>query len=67
MDAFQLAWVAYHGLLLLIGLVAAGIEVAKRPAAEPAAIVYEEREASRPDETWRFTIPEPGEHWMVRR
>ena len=67
MDAWQLAWIAYHGLLLLIGLVAAGVEVAKRPAAEPADIVYEERQAPRPDETWQFTIPESGDAWMARR
>lgn len=68
MEAWQLALIAWYGLSLLVGLVGAGIEAAKRPPAEPAAIaiIAEEPTHARPDETWAFTIPEPGEAWMVR-
>jgi len=69
MDTAQLAWVAFNGLLLLISLVVAGVQAAKRPPADPAptAIHAEQPAPSRPDETWQFTLPEGNEHWMVRR
>ena len=66
MEAWQLALLAWYGLNLLVGLVGAGVEVAKRSPVEPAAILAEEPMIERPLEIWAFTMPEPGEAWMVR-
>jgi len=66
MEAWKLALLAYYGLGLLITLITAGVEAAKRPASESAAIIAEETMIERPQETWAFTLPEPDEHWMVR-
>lgn len=66
MEAWKLALLAYYGLGLLITLITAGVEAAKRPAAEPVALVAEEPMIERPQEAWAFTMPEPGDAWMAR-
>ncbi len=70
MDAFQLAWVAYHGFILLVAFVAAGITAArapKPPDPAPADIEYIEMAREAPAFCpCELTLLEPGE-WMVRR
>ncbi len=66
MEAWKLALLAWYGLNLLVGLVGAGIEAAKRSPADPPALITEEVMIERPQETWAFTLPEPDAHWMVR-
>ena len=67
MEAWQLALLAWYGLNLLFGLVGAGLGAAKRPPAEPAAVIAEAPEPAQPQEAWVFTMTEPGDAWMVRR
>lgn len=74
MEAFQLAWIAYHGLVLLIGLVAGGGALAKPAEPTPVAAhvcffqeaVHETR-ASCPQDIVSFTLPDPDDHLMLRR
>lgn len=75
MGALQLAGIALEGLRILIGLIAGGVALAT-PAdpvpADPAPACFfqetvHESRAFCPSDSMRFTMPEPDEHWAVRR
>lgn len=70
MEAWQLALLAWYGLNLLIGLVAGGVALAK--PAEAAKMCYQQLApeggpAVCPRDFTAFTMPEPDDHFMVRR
>lgn len=76
MEAFQLAWIAYEGLKLLIVMIVGATVLAK--SAEPVAVVgpapvcffqesVHESRAFCPGDVMAFTMPEPDEHLMVVR
>jgi hypothetical protein len=63
---------AYYGLGLLIALIAGGVALTKTTPTEAARICYQElaqdgAAAVCPRDFTAFTMPDNGEHLMVRR
>lgn len=69
MEAWQLALLAWEGLKLLVVLGGAAGDMTK--PADPATVCYQEVVAEGPAFCPRditgFTLPDPADHWMVRR
>ncbi len=72
MEAWQLALLAWEGLKLVGILIGVGVAAVPPPAAS-VRVCYEDPlrpdggPAVCPSDFTTFRLPEPGDHWMVRR